>query len=59
MSKEEWIEVLDSAYEKALENYQSAARRTQKEEMARLCMSIFDYLSSAIKEKSIISNEEV
>lgn len=50
MNKKEWIEVLDSAYEKALEDYQSAARRTQEEEMARLCMSIFDYLSSAIKE---------
>ena len=52
MSKEEWIEILDSAYEKALSDYQSAARRTQEEEMARLCMSIFDYLSRAIKESN-------
>jgi hypothetical protein len=27
-----------------------AERRTPEEHMARLCMSIFDYLSSAIKE---------
>ena len=54
MNKEEWIEVLDSAYEKALEDYQSAPCRTQEEEMARLCMSIFDYLSSAIKESNEI-----
>ncbi len=52
MNKKEWIEVLDSAYEKALKDYQSAARRTQEEEIARLCMSIFDYLSSAIKESN-------
>lgn len=50
MNKEEWIEVLDSAYEKALKDYQSAAHRTPKEYMAQLCMHIFDYLSSSIKE---------
>jgi hypothetical protein len=52
MSKEEWIEVLDSAYEKALRDYQLVGRRTPEEYMARLCMSIFDYLSSAIKESN-------
>ena len=52
MSKKEWIEVLDFAYEKALKDYQSAARRTQEEEIARLCMSIFDYLSNSIKESN-------
>ena len=50
MSKEEWISVLDSAYNKAERDYHYAERRTPEEYMARLCMSIFDYLSSAIKE---------
>lgn len=50
MSKEEWIDVLNSAYEKALKDYNHAERRTPEEYMARLCMSIFDYLCSAIKE---------
>ena len=52
MSKEEWINILNSAYEKALEDYQSAAHRTQEEDMARFCMGIFDYLSSAMKESN-------
>ena len=52
MNKEEWIEVLDSAYEKAREDYQVAGRRTPEEYIAQLCMSIFDYLSSAIKESN-------
>jgi len=50
MNKEEWIEVLDSAYEKAQKDYYNAERRTPGEYIARLCMSMFDYLSSAIKE---------
>lgn len=50
MNKEEWIEVLNSAYDKAQKDYHHAERRTPEEYMARLCMSIFDYLSSAIKE---------
>lgn len=50
MNKEEWIEVLNSAYQKALSDYRSASRRTPEEYMARLCMKIFDYLSSAIEE---------
>lgn len=49
MNKEEWIDVLNSAYEKAQKDYQLAERRTPEEYMARLCMSIFDYLSSSIK----------
>jgi hypothetical protein len=52
MSKEEWSDVLDSAYNKALKDYNYAERRTPEEYMARLCMSIFDYLSSAIKESN-------
>ena len=52
MNRKEWIEVLDSAYEKALKDYQSAACRTQREDIARFCMGIFNYLSSAIKENS-------
>lgn len=52
MSKEEWIEVLNSAYDKALRDYNHAERRTPEEYMARLCMSIFDYLSCAIKESN-------
>ena len=54
MSKEEWIDVLDSAYNKALKDYNHAERRTPEEYMARLCMSIFDYLSNAIKENDEI-----
>lgn len=50
MNKEEWIDVLDSAYEKAQKDYHQAEHRTPKEYMALLCMNIFDYLSSAIKE---------
>ena len=50
MSKEEWINVLNSAYDKAQKDYNYAERRTPEEYMARLCMNIFDYLSSAIKE---------
>jgi hypothetical protein len=50
MNKEEWIEVLNSAYDKARKDYQLAERRTIEENMALLCMSIFDYLRSAIKE---------
>ena len=50
MSKEEWINVLNSAYNKAQRDYHYAERRTPEEYMARLCMSIFDYLNSAIKE---------
>lgn len=52
MNRKEWIKVLDSAYEKALKDYQSAARRTQEEDITRFCMSIFDYLSSAMKESN-------
>ena len=52
MSKEEWIDVLDFAYDKAREDYEVAGRRTPEEYMARLCMSMFDYLSSAIKESN-------
>ena len=54
MSKEEWIDVLDSAYNKALKDYNHAERRTPEEYMARLCMSIFDYLSNAIKKSNEI-----
>lgn len=50
MSKKEWIDVLDLAYDKARKDYNYAEHRTQEEYMARLCMHIFDYLSSAIKE---------
>ena len=50
MSKSEWIDVLNSAYDKARKDYRLSESRTQEEYMARLCMSIFDYLSSAIKE---------
>lgn len=50
MSKEEWIDVFDSAYEKARKDYQSAECRTAEEYIARLCMSMFDYLSSSMKE---------
>ena len=50
MSKEEWIDVRNSAYDKAKKDYNYAERRTPEEYMARLCMNIFDYLSSAIKE---------
>ena len=50
MNKEEWIKVLNSAYNKAQRDYNYAERRTPEEYMARLCMSIFNYLSSAIKE---------
>ena len=50
MNKETWIDVLDSAYEKAQKKYHQAERRTPEEYIAQLCMSIFDYLSSAIKE---------
>jgi hypothetical protein len=52
MNREEWMEVLDSAYNKAQRDYHYAERRTPEEYMARLCMSIFDYLSSAIKESN-------
>jgi len=52
MSKEEWIEVLNSAYDKAQKDYHYAERRTPEEYMARLCMNIFDYLSWAIKENN-------
>ena len=52
MSKSEWIDVLNSAYEKAQKDYQCAERRTPEEYMARLCMSIFDYLSNSIKESN-------
>ena len=52
MSKEEWIYVLNSAYEKAQKDYNYAERRTPEEYIARLCMNIFDYLSSAIKESN-------
>lgn len=51
MSKEEWIDVLDSAYDKAKKDYCYAKQRTPEEYMARLCMSIFDYLSKSIKER--------
>ncbi len=51
MNRKEWIEVFDSAYEKALKDYESAAHRTQEEDMARFCMGIFDYLSSAMKDE--------
>ena len=54
MSKKEWIEILNSAYEKARRNYRLAVCGTQKEEIALLCMSIFDYLSSSIKESDEI-----
>jgi hypothetical protein len=50
MNREEWMEVLDSAYNKAQRDYHCAERRTPEEYMARLCMDIFDYLSNAIKE---------
>lgn len=50
MSREEWIKVLNSAYYKAQRDYNYAERRTPEEYMARLCISIFDYLGSAIKE---------
>ena len=50
MNKEEWIEVLNSAYDKAQRDYDCAEHRTPEEYMARLCMNIFDYLSSAMKE---------
>lgn len=50
MNREEWLEVLDSAYNKAQRDYHCAERRTPEEYMARLCMDIFDYLSNAIKE---------
>lgn len=50
MNKEEWIDVLNSAYEKAQKDYHQAERRTPEEYMALLCMNIFNYLSSAIKE---------
>jgi len=52
MNKKEWIEVLDSAYKMARKDYNCAERRTPEEYMARLCMSIFDYLSSAMKESN-------
>ena len=52
MSKEEWIDVLNSAYDKAQKDYSYAECRTPEEYMARLCMSIFGYLSSAIKESN-------
>jgi len=52
MSKQEWIDVLNSAYDKAQKDYNCVLRRTPEEYMARLCMSIFDYLSSAIKESN-------
>lgn len=52
MSKEEWIDVLDSAYNKAQRDYNYAESRTPEEYMARLCVSIFGYLSSAIKESN-------
>ena len=52
MSKEEWVDILDSAYDKAQKDYNYAERRTPEEYMARLCMSIFDYLSRAIKESN-------
>ena len=51
MNKEEWIEVFNSAHDKAQIDYHNAERRTPEEYMARLCMSIFDYLSKSIKEK--------
>lgn len=50
MTKEEWIDALDSAYMKAKLDYNSAGRSTPEEYMAQLCMHIFDYLSDAIKE---------
>ncbi len=50
MNKEEWIEILNSAYDKAQKDYQWAKCGTQEKYMARLCMNIFNYLSSAIKE---------
>lgn len=50
MNREEWIDVFNSAYDKAQRDYHCAERRTPEEYMARLCMSIFDYLSNAIKE---------
>lgn len=51
MNKEEWIEILDSAYNKAQRDYNYAERRTPEEYMAQLCMSMFDYLRSAIKDE--------
>ena len=54
MSKEEWINVLNFAYNKAQRDYNYAERRTPEEYIARLCLSIFDYLSSAIKESNEI-----
>ena len=50
MNKEEWIDVLDSAYEKAQKDYYQAEHRTPEEYTALLCMNMFNYLSSAIKE---------
>ena len=52
MSKEEWIKILNSAYDKALKDYNYAEHRTPEEYIARICMSIFNYLSSAIKESN-------
>lgn len=52
MSKEEWINVLNSAYDKAQKDYHYAEHGTTEEYMALLCMNIFDYLSSAIKESN-------
>ena len=49
MNKEEWIDVLDFAYDKAKKDYHYAERRTPEEYTALLCMSIFDYLSKSIK----------
>ena len=52
MNRGEWIEVLNSAYGKAQKDYQAAEPRTPEEYMALLCISIFDYLSSSIKESN-------
>lgn len=52
MTKKEWIDVLDSAYDKARKDYQVAKCKTPEEYMARLCMSIFGYLSSSIRESN-------
>jgi hypothetical protein len=50
MTKKEWIDVLDSAYEKAKTDHRYAEPRTPEEYISRLCRDIFYYLRDAIKE---------
>ena len=50
MTKQEMIDVLDSAYMKAGADYNRAEKRTPDEYISEVCMRIFDYLGEAIKE---------